>query len=264
MGQCCNSSHIYSDNEYENIFRDIINSFPRISYKEIKNHLSKLQVISDEDSHYSEEKYIQFRKSLLPKSTKYPTIHKEMIPSWELAWQLAYKENLISNLLVWIFSFLRDEELNRYEILLEILAPTESYFDTSAFLEFLWLYLNVNLIHISNLILKYIVTVAKISNKKEFENLKITSELLLEMEQLCTKLSNKLNFKRFKQSLEIEVTRVYMKHSEYDRSNNRLEGAFTKQMFLEFSKEFNFLWNPLLLRIQYYNFIIELVSVSNA
>lgn len=264
MGQCCNTRSDYCDNEFENFYRDIIHSFPKHSYSELKKHLSKLQLSDAEEDNYSEERYLMFKNNLLPKSTgTYAVIHKNIIPDWEIAWQLAYKENLTANILLWGFGFIKEESaLYRYEILMEILACTESYFDTTNFLEFLWHYLNTQLIYINNVVLKSIVQNAKSKKSISIGGKKVNSEMIQEMEQTYLKLSNKLYFKRFKQSLEIEVIRIYMKNTDYDSSNIKLEGAFTKKMFMEFSKEYGYLWNPLQLRIQYYNFINDNLSVS--
>lgn len=256
MGQCCNGRSNYCDNESENIYRDILQAFPRFTYQQIKENINKIQITEEDDIIFSEDEYKRFRRNIIGyNSSKYALIHQDLIPDWESAWKLAYKENLPANILVWAFGFLKDCELIRYEILLEILAPTESYFDSSVFVEFIWKYLNINFVFLS----KCIVTFFLLKNKMETKvnEYKLSPDVLHEMETLYFKLSDKNNLKRFKDNLEIDISRVYMKYTEYDKVNNEMKGAFTKKMFVEFNKEFSFLWNPLLLRMQYYNFISE-------
>ncbi len=258
MGQCCNHRNHLCDNEFENIYREVIINFPGIAYYQLKQSLSKMLIEDNNNNFYSEEAYNIFKKSLLP-SNKYSQIHKEMIPSWLMIWQLAYPENLQANLLTWAFGYLKDET-QRYEILLEIIGTTESYFDTSSFLDFLWHYLNINLISTTDQIYKCILQLATI--KEKLDNKPITNEAVFEMEQILLKFSNKNTFKKFFQTMEIEVTRIYMKCSDYN-SNNKLDGTFSKKMFYEFNRDFTFIWNPVLLRSQYYNFINETVSVRS-
>lgn len=259
MGQCCNTRNLYCDDENENIYREIIASFPKYSYSEYKPLLADLFVSEGDTSELSEEKYQIFRKKVVANKHKYTLFHKEMVPSWQLAWQLAYKENFHANVLIWVFGFLKENEQFRYEILLEILGSTESYFDTANFIEFLEYYLTLQLITINSSIIRALAF--QVRNNLEIDGRKIDNDAIVGMEQTLLKLSNKVVFKRFIQSLESEVSRVYMKFCEYDRVTNKLEGAFTKKMFIELNREFGFLWNPLTLRLQYYNYVFDNHSV---
>lgn len=333
--QCCADRSNMCNDEYENMYRELIKSFPKYTYNEFKAHLNKLIIednisnssnncnirtnlnniikTGDSDSYindltfentslefsnnnsntfsknklnldnFSEISYITFKDNLTnTKSIKLYTsencyikdFHKSMIPDWEFIWQIGYSENLIANLLLWIYPHIDDynDDVNliRYDILIEIMSSTNSSLNNNTFIEFIHNYLNINLVYTNICILKKVESILKYSegisnNNKQIKlfGKQINTNMYLSLKDTYYKISNNSNLKNFKQIIESEITKIYLKYNDIDTINNRSSGLFTKQMFIEFSNENNYIWNPLSLRDQYYNYVKNFQSISN-
>ena len=242
---CCVKKPYESNNEIENIFRDIIASFARFTYASFRDSVDKIKLnVTDENINFSEDKYKKFVTASVDQSSEYKDFHSKMVPDWDNAWSLCYKEHLEANIFTWGLAHMK--ETDKFEVIKHIMKSMDYFLGYKNFMEFLNNYLKINLEFTSSMILKKIYELNK--TKNSFVSGKMVNlELVGDMEKLFLELSNTDHLNHFKKDIDTKLKEIFKK-----QSGGVLDGPFTKEIFNEFNLEFSFLWDAMDLRAHYF------------
>jgi hypothetical protein len=259
---CCTNLDKLSDSDAENLYREVLGLFPKLSYIELLDELDKCKIVSniEDEARFSEVFYNKFRHNFSLK-TKFPLIHIDLIPNWQEAWKIIYEEDFLANMLIWSFCFNKDHLEVKYQILDELCIMTDCSLEINFFKDFISRYLNLALIKLNHM---YLTSLKKISKESKIITIcqkQIDWELVKESEEIYSKISNKLMFNKFIEEMEYGIHKIFIKESDIDFNKSKFDGTFTKEMFLEFYNQFNFIFNIASLRGVYYNFIFKGISI---
>lgn len=250
---CCVKLPYLSDNEYENIYRDILHSIPRLKYETFQKEFNKIIVDStDEYINFSEEKYLQFSENFIDRNSPYCEFHRTLFPDWKSAWDLIFKDHFQSNISIWCFSLIAHSD--RYQIIKDIMTSLDYNLDLSNFSEFLENYVYLNIKHFSSKILKQIYLLGKHPPVYIGGKLLETQEIA-EIERIYLKLSDKTLLKSYTDDLKDKLKAVCKRHSN---GNGKQDGCLTREIFQEFDLEHPYLWDALNLRVNYYDSVSHL------
>lgn len=248
---CCVKLPYLSDNEYENIFRDILVSMPRIKYDHFRKEFNKIIVDSTDDYiNFSEEKYLGFLGNFVDTNSPYSDFHKVISPNWKTAWDIIYKDHFQSNVCLWALSLMVQSD--RYEIVKDIMVSLDYNLDYNNFCELIENYIQVNIKYNSSKILKQIYQLGK--NQPVYLGGKLLdTQAMAEIERIYLKLSDKTLMKSYTDDLKEKLKILFKKHY-----NGKTDGELTKEIFSEFNLEHSYLWDIVDLRVNYYDNVFHL------
>jgi hypothetical protein len=255
----------YCNNDYENFYRDILKTFPKQIYSQLKYKIDKLIIdntsqlntidhlsidnkISSENHKTIKNNYLLIKNSMVNQEStnKLTLFHKEIIPTYTTLYSLHYKNNLKANFLIWLIPFSSNSISSRIEIINDCYYSFDKNKNKDMtidfLLEFIESHIKICLLYNSEAFIKYL-TYLVLNNSAD-------ATLLNESEEIKKKLFEKGNLNSFIKSV-VNQLNVLINNSE-DKSNTiELNDDLLKSL----DKTLPFLFDPVLLRYAFYKSI---------
>jgi len=254
-GLCCQiKDEDRAEFKSENIFREVLSSFPKQKYYVLVTDIQKIKVYNDDlesDVYFSEILFQKFRNHYLHSKPTESHIMLFLIPDWNNVWDLIYDKNLPLNLIIWGLLFNADGLDMKYTIFEEMAGMIDKRFDLNFFIEIMRKYLYLATITLNKF---YLDGLIKLKTRKEkIYNELITNEIYDEANIINEKISNTTYFDMFFDEIEFTINKIFIKYSEIDLASNKFDSTYTREMFYEFHRECTFIFDPLKLRVIYYS-----------
>lgn len=268
MGSCCLiEDDIYCNNDFENFYRDVLKTFPKQIYSQLKYKIDKLIVdnnsqlltndylsidhkISSENHRTIKDNYSIIKKSMVNQNSnnKLTLFHKEIIPSYTTLSLLQYKNNIKANFLLWLIPFSSVSNSSRLEIIKDCFYSFDKNRNkelTFEFLiEFIQNHIKICLLYSSEAFIKYL-TYLVINNSAD-------TNLLNESEIIKKKLFEKGNLDDFIQNIVNQLKTLFNKNEIESKT-----AEVNEELLKSLDKTLPFLFDPLKLRSVYYKFIYK-------
>lgn len=263
MGGCCTNSSRLTDSDAENIYREVLVTFPKLSYFKLIRSLENCKISNQDENKpmYSEIYYNKLRQTLTIKSN-YHMIHFCLIPSWKEIWNFSYKESLKSNLVIWSFIFNEDKIDMKYQIIEELALSMSSIFNLNYFKDFMRKLIYISIINLNNMYLDCIKSLVKQNKAIVILGKEINNEIIKETSELLSKMSNRQMFEKFMENVDFNIHKIYIKEANIDYSHTNFDGIFNKEMFASFYNQFKYLFDIDNLRSFYYLYIFKGMSLN--
>lgn len=268
MGTCClTEDDSYCNNDFENFYRDVLKTFPKQIYSQLKYKIDKL--VEDNNSQLINNQYLSIDHKIIPEnhktikdnysiirktmvnqnsSSKLTLFHKEIIPSFTTLSILQYKNNIKANFLLWLIPFASVSNTSRLEIIKDCFYSFDKNkkkeLTVDFLIEFIQNHIKICLLYNSEAFIKYL-TYLVINNSAD-------TNLLNESETIKKKLFEKGNLDNFIQSIVIQLQDLINKN-EIELKIIELNDELLKSL----DQILPFLFDPLKLRSVYYKFIYK-------
>ena len=262
MGCCTTVRKKYTDNQEENIYRDVLDGFPRIRHADFLEDLEKTKLNTELEDEYkfSEILYGKLRLSLVEQCKFNKEITIELAPKWGQAWNLVFKEDFPSNLIIWELLFNADQSDIKFQIIEELSILQAEELDLRFYKNLIKKIITLSIVTLNKMYLngfsKFKLDVDTINN------VVINIDFLKNTKNIYTKITHQENLQKFISQIEDFIDSIYMKHNNLNEAPENMNGPFTREMFYEFYRNFKFLFKPLELRCLYYDFVFHNVSLK--
>lgn len=280
---CCCNDDFYSNDDYENLYRDLLKSFPRLNYNQLKTRIDRLdqQVSISSSSTYNEsvayrkssitllqDEYLNLKNAIIPSNntdnnpkelnekSKFSYFHKELVPSYNSLLNLIYKNNPKLNFLIWMFGFINENSKEVHILIIKEVYislksnktmndENEMTISRDFLINFFLNHIKVSLLTNNENYIKYISYL--VSNEKA------DLTLLTETEGVYSRLFQKTCL--LNQFL-MEIKHRFIKI--FNNNENLNSNLYLSENFLDYiHEEMPFLYDNAKLRVYFYNFIYE-------